>query len=135
MLFDFFKKLENSKRLRWAGMAPFILLPVFVMFGGEVGRGVVFLAAIVGTLVGGGLGGPLLVGLVKRFIPISGSIETRLKLAGSVFAFISLPVVVISLGNSYLATGIEHPPLGAHFLLACVISGMMFALNAGEAED
>ena len=135
MLFDFFKKLENSKWLRWAGMAPFILLPVFVMFGGEVGRGVGILAVLVSSLVGMVLGGLVAVGLAKRFTVVSEAVGARLKAAGSAFGFLVLPIVAIGLSNAYLCAEIKFVSPGLHIFLACVISGFVFSIGPGSTRN
>ena len=135
MLLSFFMKLENSKWLRWTGMAPLILLPVFVMFGGEGWRGIGILAVLASSLVGMVLGGPVAVGLAKRFTSISEEVGARLKAAGSVFGFLLLPVFGIWFSNAYLGAEIEFVSPGAHVLLACTISGFVFAVGSGGAKN
>jgi hypothetical protein len=134
MLIEFFKKLEKSKWLQWVGTAPFILIPIAVMFGGEVSRGAGILAFFASMWVGIALGGKFAHFVATHLLKTSEDIGKRITAGGCAFGFLFLPVLVGSFTNSNLGTSIEMHSLGAHFLWACVGAGIFFCVSPSADE-
>lgn len=133
-MIDFFKKLEKSKWLPWVGTAPFILIPIAIMFGGEIPRGTGILAFFASMWVGIALGGKSARIFATRLLKTSEDIGKRMTAGGSAFGFLFLPVLVGSFTNSNLGTSIEMHSLSAHFLWACVGAGIFFCVNPSADE-
>ena len=130
ILIEFFKKLEKSKWLQWVGTAPFILIPIAIMFGGEVSRGAGILAFFASMWVGIALGGKFAHFVATHFLKASEDMGKHISAGGCAFGFLFLPVLVGSFANSYLGTSIEIRSLGAHFLWACVGAVIFFFLSS-----
>ena len=135
MLIKFFKRLEKSTWLPWLGMATFILLPIAVMFGGEVSRGAGILAFFASAWVGIILGGRLAHIVSTRFLKSSEDVGKRMVAGGCAFGFLFLPVLVGLFTNANLGTSIEMHSFGAHFLWACVGAGIFFCVGPEKPED
>lgn len=135
MLIQFFQTLEKSKWLRWGGTAPFILIPIAIMFGGEVSRGAGILAFFASMWLGIILGGKLAHIVSARLLKTSEDIIKRMTAGGCAFGFLFLPVLVGSFANANLGTSIEMHSLGAHFLWACVVAGIIFCLSPEKPAD
>jgi hypothetical protein len=78
MLIEFFKKLEKSKWLPWVGTAPFILIPIVIMFDGELARGVGILAFFASMWGGIILGGKFAQIISTRVFNVSDDVAKRL---------------------------------------------------------
>ncbi|MEP3429455.1 MAG: hypothetical protein ABJN98_12290 [Roseibium sp.] len=135
MLLKFFKKLEELKWLPWVGTAPFILIPIAIIFGGKVSRGVGFLAFFASLWVGIILGGMFAHIVSIHLLKTSEDIDKRMTAGGCAFGFLFLPVLVGSFTNANLGTSIEMYSLGAHFLWACVGAGIFFCVCPEKPAD
>ncbi|MEX0306317.1 MAG: hypothetical protein AB3N12_02920 [Ruegeria sp.] len=135
MLIKFFKKMEQSKWLPWAGTAPFILIPVAIIIGGEVSRGAGILAFFASMWVGIILGGKFSHIVSTHLLKTSDDTSKRMTAGGCAFGFLFLPVLVGSFANANLGTSIEIHSLGAHFLWACVGAGIFFFVSPEKPAD
>ncbi len=135
MLIKFFEKLEKSKWLPWVGTAPFILIPIAVIFDGEVSRGAGILALFASFWVGIILGGKFAHIVSTHLLKTSEDIDKRMTAGGNAFGFLFLPVLVGSSTNAYLGTSIDMHSLGAHFLWACIGAVIFFCVSAENPED
>lgn len=135
MLIGFFKKLEKSKWLPWVGTAPFILIPLFVMFGGEVSRGTGILAFFASMWLGIFIGGRFAFIISTHVLKTSEDIRERLTAAFSVFGFLFIPVLVGLFANAHLGTHIEMHSTGVHLLWACVAAAICFCINPEQSEN
>lgn len=126
MLTEFFKKLEKSKWLPWVVTAPLILIPLALMFGGELSRGVGLFTFFASMWVGIILGSKLALLVSTRIFKASEDLAERLDAAFGAFGFLFLPVLVGLLTNANLGTEIAMHSLSAHFLWACVGAGIFF---------
>lgn len=97
------------------------LLGVLVIFGG----------AYAGIVLGGALGKAL-----NRHV-VRGSADPgdRLKAAGSVFGFLSLPAAVGALIEAQSGITILQHGLGAHLLWACIAAAVGFWLSKRKTND
>ena len=134
MLIEFFKKLEKLKWLPWVGTAPFILIPIVIMFNGEVARGVGFLAVFASSFGGIILGGKIAQIISTRVFNVSDDVAKRLTAAFCAFGFLFIPVLVGSFTNANLGTDIEMYSLSAHFLWACVVAGIFFCVTPEDPK-
>lgn len=135
MLIKFFEKLKKSKWLPWVGTAPIILIPIAIIFGGEVSRGAGILAFFASMWVGIILGGKFAHIVSTHLLKTSEDINKRMTAGGCTFGFLFLPALVGSLTNANLGTRIEVHSLGAHFLWACVGAGIFFYLSPEKPAD
>jgi hypothetical protein len=135
MEIEFLKKLEKSKWLPWVGTAPFILVPVGIMFGGEVAQGAGVLAFFASCWVGILLGGKLARVISTHFLRTSEDFAKRLSGAFSAFGFLFLPVLVGSFANANLGTTIGLHSVGAHFLWSCVGAALFFSVDPSSPKD
>lgn len=126
MLVELFKKLENSKWLRWVGTAPFIIFPLFIMINGEMWRGIGILAFFASVLLGIVLGNKIAWIFTTHVKAASEAFRKRLSTALSAFGFLFLPPVVGNWSNTYLGTEIEMHSLGVHFVWACAVGVIAF---------
>lgn len=135
MLIKFFEKLEKSKWLPWVAIAPFILTPIAVMFGGEVSRGAGLLAVFASMWVGIALGGKFAHFVSVHLLKTSEDVKKRMIASGFAFGLMFIPVLVGSFTNTYLGTSIEMHSLGGHFLWACIGAGIFFCVGPEETTD
>lgn len=135
MLLEFFKKLEKSKWLPWVGTSPFLLVPIVIMFGGEVARGVGILAFFASMWGGIIMGDKLALIVSTHLLKTSQDIGKRLRAAFCAFGFVFLPVLVGSFTNANLGTEIELHSTGAHFLWACIAAGVFFCVSPDHSEN
>lgn len=135
MLIELLRKLEKLKWLPWVGTAPFILIPIAIMLGGEVSRGVGILAFFASMWVGIILGGKLALIISTHLLKTSDDIGKRLTGAFGAFGFLFLPVLVGSFTNASMGTDIEIHSTGAHFLWACIGAGVFFCVSPKHSES
>jgi hypothetical protein len=135
MLIEFLKRMAKSNRLSWVGLAPFILIPTGIMFGGEVSRGVVIFAFLASMWVGVLLGGKFALIVSTHLLRASEDIAKRLTAAGCAFGFLFLPALVGLFANANLGTDIELPSVGVHFLGACVGAGIFFCVSPEQSNN
>jgi hypothetical protein len=126
MLIKFFRKLGTSRWLPWVGTAPFLLMPVAIMFGGEVSKGLGYLAVFASIWVGITLGAKVAQIVSTRIFKVSEDVAERLTAAFCAFGFLFVPVLVGSFTNANLGTEIGMHSLRAHFIWACVGAGIVF---------
>lgn len=129
MQIDFFKNLKNSKWLPWVGVSLFILMPLVVMFHGEMWQWLGISAFFGSMWVGISSGGYIARFITSHFLATSEETRKRLSIAFSAFGFLFLPAVVGSWANTYLNTNIDMHSLGAHFLWACVVGTLLFSFK------
>lgn len=134
MLIEFLKRLEKSKWLPWVVTAPFILIPIVIMFDGEVTRGVGILAFFASMWGGMILGGKFAQFISTRVFKVSDDVAKRLTAAFCAFGFLFIPVLVGSFTNANLGTDIEMYSLSAHFLWACVGAGIFFCVTPKDPK-
>ena len=134
MLVEFFEKLENSKWLPWVGMTPFILIPVVIMFGGEVPKAVGIFAFFASMWAGIYLGGGFARVVFTQFFRVSANGAKRLIAAFSAFGFLFAPVLVGSFTNTNLGTEIEMYSLSVHFLWACFGAAIFFTITPEDSK-
>jgi len=134
MLIKFFEKLEKSRWLPWVGTAPFLIIPIAIMYGGEVSRGAGILAFFVSMWVGVILGGKFAQIVAAHLLKTSEDVGKRMTAGGGAFGFLFLPVLIGLFTNSNLGTSIKMHSLGAHFLWACVGAGIFFCLSPSTDE-
>ena len=135
MLIKLFKKLEKSTWLPWVGTAPFIVIPIAIVFGGEVSRGTGILAFFASMWLGIILGGKFAHIVSTHLLKTSKNIDKRMTAGGCAFGFLFLPVLVGSFANANLGTSIQMYSLGAHFLWACVGAGVFFCVSPEKPAD
>ncbi len=128
-------KLEKSKLLPWVGTSPFILIPIAIIFGGEVSRGAGILAFFASIWVGTILGGKFAHIVSTHLLKTSEGINKRMTAGGCAFGFLFLPAIVGSFTNANLGTSIEMHSLGTHFLWACVGAGIFFCVSPEKPSD
>jgi hypothetical protein len=134
MLIEVFKKIEKSKWLPWVGTAPFFIIPIVIIFRGEVARGVGFLAFFACMWVGIILGGKLGLIISTHLLKTSEDVGKRLGAAFGAFGFLFLPVLVGSFANANLGAEIAMHSTGAHFLWAC-IGAVIFFFCSDQSEN
>ncbi len=123
MLIKLFKKLEESKWLPWVGTAPFILIPIAIVFGGEITKAAGVFAFFASMWLGIVLGGKIANVVSIHLLKASEDANKRMTSGGCAFGLLFLPALVGSFTNSNLGTSIEMRSLGAHFLWACIGAG------------
>lgn len=129
MLIEFFEKLEKSKWLPWVGTAPFFVLPVAIIFGGEVSKGLGHLAFVASIWVGTIFGTKFAQFVSTRIFKASEDVAGRLTAAFGVFGFLFAPVLVGSFTNANLGTDIGMASLSEHLIGAFVGAGIGFCVT------
>ncbi len=125
----FFKSLGTSRWQPWISAAPFALLPILVMYEGQMVRAIgvlIFIASVWAGVVLGGRTGDL---LATHMLRASEPTRSRLIFAFAAFGFLFLPAVTAAFTNAQLGTTIEMLSLGKHVLLACFGAGVVFLLS------
>jgi hypothetical protein len=135
MLTEFFKKLGKSKWLPWLSISPFIFVPLAIIFGGEVSRGIGFLAFFASMWAGVFLGGKFALVASKYLLKTSVDVSKRLSAAFSAFGFLFLPVLVGLFTNAYMGTDIGIQSIGTHFLSACFGAAVFFSISPENTES
>lgn len=135
MLSKLFKKLGRPKWLPWVGTAPFILIPIASIIGGEVARGAGIFAFFASMWAGIILGGKLAHFVSTRLLKTSEDINKRMIAGGCAFGFLFAPVLIGLFANANLGKSIELHSLSAHFLWACVGAGIFFCASPEKPKD
>jgi len=125
MLAEFFRKLGKSKWLPWVGKAPLFVFLILVIIDGEVPHEVVVLAGLLSLWIGVFLGVQFGLFISTCLLRASEEFGERLQGAFAVFGFLVLPALVASSTIGNLGIGRSF---GAHFLGACVVSGIAFCV-------
>ena len=119
MRLEVFRKLAKSKWLPWVGMAPFVIIPVVMMFGGETFQGIAVLALIASMWAGIILGDKFTYLVAGRVLKANEQTVKRARSAGTAFGFLFVPASVATFLDATLGTEILSHPLSVHFLWAC----------------
>ena len=135
MIVKVFENLEKSKWLPWVGIAPCIIIPISIMYYGEMWRGLGLLLFLASLWVGVTSGGYLAHLIVARILCASPDTVKRFSGAGSVFGFLFLPPAVGHWTNTHLETDIGLYPLGDHFLWVCIASGAAYFITPPDSEN
>jgi len=134
MKMPIFEKLAKSGWVRWAGAAPFVALPVFIMFLGSFWAGLGILAFF-GAVFGSVFLGRFLADLIADFTSCPPDIRFRLKSALGAFGFLFIPTVVGRMANSYSEMEFDIYPVWVIFLWASCVGFFFFLFDSPESKD
>ena len=128
MLVEFFEKLKKPKWLPSFGMTPFMLIPVVIMFRGEVSEGV-GLFAFFASIWSGIFLSPRIAKFVSTHIfRVPDKVTKRLTPVLSAFGFLFIPPLVASFTNANLGTEFEMQSLSTYFFWACFGAVVIFVI-------